>query len=153
MMLPSRSVRKRRANPSAPVRTVPRRIPLTLGLADADSRRAPLATRPGRVVRGDARRVEELQAGVDVGEAGQRTRHLVLVELEHRQEALQVRLLVDREVDLLGGQELRGRAEQVVAAAVHLAGEAVLLDHLREALRGAGVDREEALRALVALPV
>src|SRR3954471_1723445 len=114
-------------------------------------RRRPLVAALRVVVRADRRLVEELQAGVDVGDARQRVRDLVHVQLEHRQEALQVRLLIDREVDLVAGEQLlRDRREVVAAALDALGAQVALLDRLREALGRAGVDGEVALRVRVA---
>src|SRR3954453_1650019 len=114
-------------------------------------RRRPLVAALRVVVRADRRLVEELQAGVDVGDARQRVRDLVHVQLEHRQEALQVRLLVDREVDLVAGQQLLGDRREVVAAALEsLLGEFVFLDSLGESLRAGGVDGEVAFRVRMA---
>src|SRR4051795_9607233 len=117
----------------------------------AGRRRRALVAALRVVVRADRRLVEELQAGVDGGDARQRVRDLVHVQLEHRQEALQVRLLVDREVDLVAGEQLLRDRGQVVAAALDaLLAQVVLLDRLREALRAACVDGEVALRVGVA---
>src|SRR4051795_2921343 len=117
----------------------------------AGRRRRALVAALRVVVRADRRLVEELQAGVDVGDARQRVRDLVHVQLQHRQEALQVRLLVDREVDLVAGQQLLGDRREVVAAALDaLLAQVVLLDRLGEALRAAGVDGEVALRVRMA---
>src|SRR4051794_15259917 len=87
MMLPSRSVRNRRATlspPAPPAKARSRRPPtgspadawpgglallISLGLGHADRGAAALEARLGRVVGHDGGLVEELQAGVDVGHA------------------------------------------------------------------------------------
>src|SRR5215216_1896651 len=103
------------------------------------------AVRPG-VVLGD-----ELQARVHLAGAGQAAGDLVDVELDDRIEALEVGLLVDREVDLVVLEELERLREGVVSAALDaLVAELVLLDHLGDALGRARVDREHPLHVLVA---
>ena len=125
MMLPSRSVRNRRAaQPSAgpgPPRAR-RRRGLT-GVAAVGARHAPmeltawahpapirrtLVTALGAVIGHHGALVEELQPGVDVGHPGQRLGHRVQVQLQDGQEALQVRLLVDGEVELVLGEQASG---------------------------------------------
>src|SRR3954449_4889551 len=133
-----------------PVRTSLMRSRVALRRRHAGRRRRALVAALRVVVGRDRGLVEELQARVDVGNAGQRVRRLVHVELQDRQEPLQVRLLVDREVDLVVGEQLLRHRREVVAAALDaLAAQVALLDRLGEALRAAGVDREVALRVRV----
>src|SRR3954453_12089608 len=166
-MLPSRRVRNRRAISRAPGRarrgagtgcggTAGARVGAPLSVRTSLMRpviprlrggharrgRRPLVPALRVVVGTDRRLVEELQAGVHVGDARQRPRNLVHVELQDRQETLQVRLLVDREVDLVVGQELLCVRREVVAAALDaLAAQVALLDGLGEPLRAPRVDR------------
>src|SRR5918999_2753610 len=94
---------------------------------------------------------DELQTGVHLARAGEPAGDLVDVELHDRIEALEVGLLVDREVDLVVLEQLERLRQRVVPAALHaLLAQLVLLDDLRDALGGAGVDREHALHVLVA---
>src|SRR3954453_19542377 len=133
MMLPSRSVRKRSARARALLR-------------DAGLVAGAFVSALGVVVRDNGRLIQELQAGVGVGDAAEAAGCLIHEQLQDRDEALQVGLLIDREVDLVGGQELLGDRREVVAAALDaLVAQRVLLDRLREALRAARVDREVAL--------
>src|SRR5438270_2135430 len=111
------------------------RLRSALGLLDARASAGALVAALGAAVRNDRRLVQELQAGVDVRDAAQVLRRFVHVELHDRQEALQVGLLVDREVDLARGEQLLGHRRQVVAAALpSLGAQPLLLDRLREAL-------------------
>src|SRR5207248_8915767 len=97
----------------------------------------------GAVVGDDRRLAQELEARVDLGDAGQSLRGLVEVELQDWEKPLQVGLLVDREVDLALGEQLLGDRYQVVTAALPaLLSQTLLLDGLRDGLRRAGVDRE-----------
>src|SRR5262249_51694165 len=105
MMLPSRSVRKRSA----------------WGLAlllDAGFGAGAFVSALGVVVRDNGRLIQELQASVGVGDAAEAAGCLIHEQLQDGNEALKVRLLVDREVDLVGGQELLGDRREVVAAAL-----------------------------------
>src|SRR5689334_11082227 len=105
MMLPSRSVRNR----SARVRAL---------LLDAGLAAGAFVSALGVVVWDNGGLIQELQAGVGVSDAAQALGGLVHVELQDRDEPLQVRLLVDREVDLVGGQQLLGDRREVIAAAL-----------------------------------
>src|SRR6266568_4704078 len=90
---------------------------------------------------------DELQAGVRGRRRHQAAGELEEVEVQRGQEALQVRRLVDGEVDLArldGGQGLR---LQVEAAGVYLADQAVLLQRGAEQAGVAAVDGEDALEA------
>src|SRR5579859_4327667 len=115
MMLPSRSVRKRLPRPRAPpgarrsagpggavlsgasgvtAMAIPAELSdPCLGLLDPDARARALVAALGAHVGTDRGLVQELQAGVDVGHAGQALGDLVHVELEDGQEALEVGLL------------------------------------------------------------
>src|SRR4051812_32798680 len=142
MMLPSRSVRNRRASSRAPGRRPG--APLSPGGAAAETGAVIAsglghARRRGRalvaalrvVVIGHRRLVEELQAGVGVRDAGQAARCLVHEQLQDRQESLQIGLLVDREVDLIAREQLLGHRREVIPAALDaLLAQAVLLDRL-----------------------
>src|SRR3954452_1365971 len=167
MMLPSRSVKKRLSRSPAPGRAG-FAAPLGSGgaaadagavidhsgLGDAGLVRGSLIAALGLVVRGDRGLVQELQARVGVGDAAQRARRLVHEQLQDRDEALQVGLLVDREVELVGGQQLLGDRREVVAARLDALGaQVVLLHRLSDRLGAAGVDREVALGLRVALGV
>src|SRR5262249_51111427 len=68
------------------------------------------------------------------------------VQGEHRQEALQVRLLVDGEVQAAALDRLQRYRGQVEAARRDLALQAVLLDHLANRLGRTGVHREDPLQ-------
>src|SRR5581483_1337199 len=86
----------------------------------------------GRSVRSDRRLGQELEARVSFSNTRQAVGRVVKVELENGQEALQVGLLVDREIDVpLGEQRLRDRREVVAAALPALLPQALLLDRLR----------------------
>src|SRR4051794_24565992 len=159
MMLPSRSVRKRRASSRAPGRRAEEGVPpspagtvaeagaaIASGLGHACRGRGALEAALGVVVVDDGGLIEELQARVGVGDAREAAGRLVHEQLQDRQEALQIRLLVDGEVDLVRREQLLRHRREVVAAALDaLLAQAVLLDRLREALRAARVDGEVAL--------
>src|SRR6202030_3854212 len=102
-------------------------------LVDARPGAGALVAAGGAAVRHDCLRGEELQAGVDVGDSAQAPGGLVEVHLENRKEALQVGLLVDRELSVARRQELLRDRREVVAAALDLALEAELLDRLEAA--------------------
>src|SRR6266542_5073644 len=116
--------------------------------------RAPLVPRLRGEVRLDVVLRHEQQTRVRRGRRHQPTRELVKEQLDDRVEALQVELLVDREVKVTLVDQLERRRQEVVAAAVDaLAREAVLLHRLCNALRAPRVDGEHPLQALVTLVV
>src|SRR5437660_6303856 len=87
------------------------------------------------VVRPDVALGHEDEAGVGVGRLRETARQLVQEELHHREEALRVRLLVDREVQAALADPLDRPGQQVVAARVHaFARQTVLLHDLGNAL-------------------
>src|SRR5207244_11822099 len=92
---------------------------------------------------------DEEQASGGLRRLRQSTGQLVQAQLHHREEALQIGLLVNREVKVAAFDQLQGRGQQVVAASVNTRGRKVVgLHDLGHALRAAGVDRERPLRAL-----
>src|SRR4029078_13446932 len=105
MMLPSRSVRNRSARVLAL-------------LLDAGLGAGAFVSALGVVVWDNGCLIQELQSGVGVGDAAEAARCLIHEKLQDRNEALQVRLLIDREVDLVGGGQLLGDRREVVAAAL-----------------------------------
>ena len=117
-MLPSRRVSNRRAVDSPPPAPgllagggegdeasasvgAPTPVELISLGAHPDRLRRTLVARLGAVIGLHGALVEELQPGVDVSHPGQRLGHGVQVQLQDGQEALQVRLLVDGEVELV----------------------------------------------------
>src|SRR5271170_1297929 len=100
-------------------------------------------------VRADVGLGDEAQPGVGVGRGNQPAGQVVHVQVEGRQETLQVGVLVDGEVDragLDGAERHRGEVE----SAGRQAGQARPGQRLGEELGGSGVNRERALDALVA---
>src|SRR3954462_13488744 len=133
MMLPSRSVRNR----SARARAL---------LLDAGFGAGAFVSALGVVVWDNGCLIQELQSGIGVGDAAEAARCLIHEQLQDRDEALQVRLLVEREVDLVGRQQLlRDRREVIAAALAALFAQRGLLDRLGQARRRARVDGEVAL--------
>src|ERR1700727_1230291 len=125
---------------------------LPLRLLDAWCGARALVAAFGRAVRNDRGLVEEFQSGVRLGDAGQPLRRVVHVELEDREKALQVGLLVDRELDVPGGEQLLGDRRQVIPAADPSLGfQTLLLDRLGDALGAARVNGEHALGARMRL--
>src|SRR5437588_2134141 len=171
MMLPSRSVRKRLPRASAPsprdrpcagpsAGDVSRSVPdatamasgasgtssrpiLLLRLLHSRARARSFVAALGRGVRLDRGLVQELEARVDVGGARQPLADVVQVQLEDREEALEVGLLVDCELDLARAQELLGDRGEVVAAALDaLRRQPVLVNRLGGGLGVAAFYRE-----------
>src|SRR5215217_5824518 len=96
----------------------------------------------------------EHEAGVRICRTRESSGDLVQVELHHRVEALQIGLLVYREVDVASLYELERLRQEVVTSPLYpLLMETVLLHHLGDALGAAGVHSEHALDVLVALVV
>src|SRR5215207_2635722 len=97
--------------------------------------RVPLEARRGleEAVHGLGR--DEDEARVRLGRARDSAGDVVQVELHHREEALQVGLLVDGEVYVSGPHKLESLRQEVVPAGLHtLVVEAELLHHLGHAL-------------------
>src|SRR5215208_8515124 len=93
---------------------------------------------------------DELQPGVHLAGAGEVARDLRQVQLHDREEALEVRLLVDREVQLIRLQQLERLRERVVATSLDaLLAQLELLDDLADALGRSGVDGEHPFDVLV----
>src|SRR5437764_14716169 len=89
---------------------------LYLRLLHSDTGARALVPALGAVVLRDGLLVEELQPGVDIGRTRQLLGDVVQVQLEDREEALQIGLLVDCELYLAGSQQLLGDRDTVVAA-------------------------------------
>src|SRR5207248_2565378 len=112
--------------------------------------RASLETAPRREVAADVLTGDEVEARVRVGGRDEMVAVAIKEHLEHREEALQVGLLVDREVEMLVPDRPERGGQQVVppcadAALVQL----VLAHHLGDARRRAGVYGEQSPEVLV----
>src|SRR3954454_14403598 len=101
--------------------------------------------RARRQVAGDVLPRDEVEPRVRVRRGDQATAVAVEEELQHRQEPLQVRLLVDREVEVAVLDRAKGCGEQVVPTrADTVLVQAVRTHHVRDSLRRPGIDREQA---------
>ncbi len=98
--------------------------------------------------------VDEFQARVDFRRTRQGPGDLPQEQLQDRQEALQVGLLVDREFDVAFVEQFLGFFGQVEAAGLDaFGGEPELLHHARQFRGVAAVDGVHALRGRMAGPV
>src|SRR5947209_8463745 len=130
-----------------------RRSILLLGLLHSYTRSGALVATLGGHVRLDRRLIEELQSRVYVRDARQLLGRVVQIQLEDREEALEVGLLVDRELHHPGRERLLSVRVQVIAAALGLRAEAELLQRQARGPGAAAVHGEEALVARVGLDV
>src|ERR1700751_4431501 len=79
---------------------------IPLSLQNARCRPGALIATLGPQERLHAALIEEFASGVHVSDTGQLLRDVVEIQLEDREEALQIGLLIDGELDLTGGEKL-----------------------------------------------
>src|SRR5690349_17605150 len=129
-------------------------MPKTGGRLRADrvllTARAALEAALRRQVAGHVGARDEVEPRVRVRGRDETAAVAMQEELEHGKKALQVGLLVDREVELASVDRAQRRREEVVAARFHTAlVEAVLAHHRSDACGRARVDGEESPQARV----
>src|SRR5579885_2418736 len=112
---------------------------------------ASLEARLGTQVGADVVFGDEEQPRVRIRWLHETARKLVEEKLDHRIEALEIRLLVDGKVEIPGIDLLQRLGQQVIATGMHpFGGQVVLLHDLADALCASGIDCEHPFQVLMA---